>query len=103
MSRVGTRSGAKSRRGAGIPPEGGNYRDTTNEPYTRQFVGTARKGWRDDYTRGFAVINGLPGVIVDSPAGPVQTSAFEFDGGVVRARYVVRNTDKLRQAPPAMR
>lgn len=42
-------------------------------------------------------------MIIGSPAGPVQTSAFEFDGGVVRALYVVRNTDKLRHVPPAMR
>jgi RNA polymerase sigma-70 factor (ECF subfamily) len=69
----------------------------------RFLIGAARKGWRDEYTLRFAVINGLPGVIIDSPAGPVQTSAFEIDGGVVRALYVVRNTDKLRHVPPAKR
>ena len=52
--------------------------------------------WRDDFTLRFATINGLPGVIVDSPQGPVQTAAFEIDGDLVRALYVVRNLDKLR-------
>src|SRR5207237_3769583 len=32
--------------------------------------------WRDDFTLRFATINGLPGVIVDAPEGPVQTAAF---------------------------
>jgi RNA polymerase sigma-70 factor (ECF subfamily) len=52
--------------------------------------------WRDYFTLRFASINGLPGVIVDGPDGPVQTAAFEIDGGVIRALYVVRNLDKLR-------
>lgn len=52
--------------------------------------------WQDSFTVRFATINGLPGIIVDGPAGPVQTTAFEIDGDVVRALYVVRNTDKLR-------
>ena len=52
--------------------------------------------WREDFTVRFASINGLPGVIVDAPEGPVQTAAFEIDGDVIRALYVVRNPDKLR-------
>ena len=52
--------------------------------------------WRDDFTVRLATINGLPGVIVDSPQGPVQTAAFEIDGDLIRALYVVRNLDKLR-------
>jgi len=52
--------------------------------------------WRDDFTVRFASINGLPGVIVDAPAGAVQTTAFEIEGDVIRALYVVRNPDKLR-------
>jgi RNA polymerase sigma-70 factor (ECF subfamily) len=44
----------------------------------------------------FATINGLPGVIVDAPEGVVQTAAFEIEGDVIRALYVVRNVDKLR-------
>ena len=62
----------------------------------RFLIGAARKGWREEYTLRFAVINGLPGVIIDSPEGPIQTSAFEIEDGVVRALYVVRNSDKLR-------
>jgi RNA polymerase sigma-70 factor (ECF subfamily) len=52
--------------------------------------------WREDFKMRFAIINGLPGVIVDSADGPVQTAAIEIDGGVIRALYVVRNPDKLR-------
>jgi RNA polymerase sigma-70 factor (ECF subfamily) len=52
--------------------------------------------WRDDFTVRFAMINGLPGLVVDAPQGPVQTSAFEIEGGAIRALYVVRNPDKLR-------
>jgi RNA polymerase sigma-70 factor (ECF subfamily) len=62
----------------------------------RFLIGAARKGWRDEYTLRYAVINGLPGVIIDAPEGPIQTSAFEIEDGVVRALYVVRNLDKLR-------
>jgi RNA polymerase sigma-70 factor (ECF subfamily) len=59
--------------------------------------------WRQDFTVRFATINGLPGVIVDAPEGVVQTAAFEIEGDVIRALYVVRNPDKLRHlagAPP---
>jgi RNA polymerase sigma-70 factor, ECF subfamily len=52
--------------------------------------------WRQDFTMRFALVNGLPGVVVDSPEGPVQTTAFEIEGDVVKAIYVVRNPDKLR-------
>jgi RNA polymerase sigma-70 factor, ECF subfamily len=67
----------------------------------RFLVGAARKGWRDEFTLRFATINGLPGIIVDSPAGPVQTSAFDIDRDAIRALYVVRNPDKLRRLPAA--
>ena len=62
----------------------------------RFLVGATRKGWRDDFTLRFATINGLPGIIVDAPEGPVQSSAFEIESGAIRALYVVRNPDKLR-------
>jgi RNA polymerase sigma-70 factor (ECF subfamily) len=48
-----------------------------------------------------ALINGLPGVIVDAPEGPVQTAAFEIEGDVIRALYLVRNPDKLRHLAAA--
>jgi RNA polymerase sigma-70 factor, ECF subfamily len=57
--------------------------------------------WRDDFTLRFATINGLPGVIVDSPEGLVQTAAFEIEGDLIRALYVVRNPDKLRHLAAA--
>ena len=52
--------------------------------------------WREDFTLRVATINGLPGLIVDAAQGPVQTAAFEIDGNVIRAVYVLRNPDKLR-------
>jgi RNA polymerase sigma-70 factor (ECF subfamily) len=57
--------------------------------------------WRRDFTLRFALVNGLPGVIVDAPEGPVQTTAFEIDGDAIHAIYVVRNPDKLRHLAPA--
>jgi RNA polymerase sigma-70 factor, ECF subfamily len=57
--------------------------------------------WREDFTVRFATINGLPGLIVDAPEGPVQTTAFEIEGDVIKALYVVRNPDKLRHLAPA--
>jgi RNA polymerase sigma-70 factor (ECF subfamily) len=59
--------------------------------------------WREDFTLRFATINGMPGVIVDGPEGPVQTAAFEIEGEVIRALYVVRNPDKLRHLVAAAR
>jgi RNA polymerase sigma-70 factor, ECF subfamily len=69
-----------------------------------KFEETGRRAgawWRDDRTLRVATINGLPGVIVDAPEGPVQTAAFEIEGDVVRALYVVRNPDKLRHLAAA--
>jgi RNA polymerase sigma-70 factor (ECF subfamily) len=57
--------------------------------------------WREDFRNRFAMINGLPGVVVDSNHGPVQTSAIEIEGDVIRAIYVVRNPDKLRHLASA--
>jgi RNA polymerase sigma-70 factor (ECF subfamily) len=59
--------------------------------------------WREDFTVRFAAINGQPGLIVDAPGGPVQTAAFEVEGDVIRALYVVRNPDKLRHLARAQR
>jgi RNA polymerase sigma-70 factor (ECF subfamily) len=71
----------------------------------RFLVGVTRKHpggwWREDFTLRFATINGMPGVIVDSPKGPVQTTAFEIEGNVIRALYIVRNPDKLRHLAAA--
>jgi RNA polymerase sigma-70 factor (ECF subfamily) len=59
-------------------------------------AGVVRKGWTDTMTIRLDTINGLPGVVVSEPRGVVQTTAFEIDGDVVKAIYVVRNPDKLR-------
>ena len=67
----------------------------------RFLVGATRKGWREDFTLRFSTINGLPGLILDSPEGPVQTTAFEIERDVIRALYVVRNPDKLRHLAAA--
>jgi RNA polymerase sigma-70 factor, ECF subfamily len=67
----------------------------------RFLVGTARKGWREEWEVRFATINGLPGVIIDAPDGPVQTAAFEIEDESIRAIYVVRNPDKLRHLAAA--
>jgi RNA polymerase sigma-70 factor, ECF subfamily len=67
----------------------------------RFLVGATRKGWREDFTLRFATINGLPGVILDGPEGPVQTTTFEIEGDVIRALYMVRNPDKLRHVGAA--
>jgi RNA polymerase sigma-70 factor (ECF subfamily) len=57
--------------------------------------------WREDFTMRLALINGLPGIVVDSREGPVQTAAFEIEGGVIRALYIMRNPDKLRHLATA--
>ncbi len=62
----------------------------------RFLIGVARKGWGEDLVLRFAVVNGLPGAILDGPEGPVQASAFEMEEGRIRALYVIRNPDKLR-------
>ena len=67
----------------------------------RFLIGATRKGWREDFTLRFATINGLPGVIVDGPDGPVQTAAFEIEDGIIKMLYVVRNPDKLQHLATA--
>jgi RNA polymerase sigma-70 factor, ECF subfamily len=47
-------------------------------------------------------INGLPGLIVSSPDGSVQSVAFEIRHDLIRAIYSVSNPEKLSHlAPPA--
>jgi RNA polymerase sigma-70 factor (ECF subfamily) len=59
-------------------------------------AGVVRKGWTADLTARIETINGLPGLIVTDRNGLVQTNAFEFEGDLIKAIYVVRNPDKLR-------
>jgi RNA polymerase sigma-70 factor (ECF subfamily) len=64
-------------------------------------AGVVRKGWTDDMSVRVTPINGLPGLLLSGPNGVVQTNAFEFDGDVVRAIYVMRNPEKLKHLNPA--
>jgi len=59
-------------------------------------AGVVRKGWTDQISVRFEMVNGLPGLLMSGPDGLMQTTAFEFDGDIVTAIYVVRNPDKLR-------
>lgn len=59
-------------------------------------VGATRKGWTDDFRVRLDTINGLPGLIITTARGLLQTNAFEIEDGRVKAIYVVRNPDKLR-------
>ena len=72
----------------------------------RFLVGATRERpgslWREDARFRFATLNGLPAVIVEAPEGLVQTAAFEIEGGLIRALYVVHNPDKLRHLACAL-
>jgi RNA polymerase sigma-70 factor (ECF subfamily) len=57
--------------------------------------------WRADFTMRFARINGLPGIVVEAPWGVALTAAFEIEGDVIRALYVMRNPDKLQHLAKA--
>ena len=59
-------------------------------------AGAVRKGWTADLTAYVETINGLPGLLVADRNGLVQTNAFEFEGDLIKAIYVVRNPEKLR-------
>jgi RNA polymerase sigma-70 factor (ECF subfamily) len=41
-------------------------------------------------------INGLPGFVTMEADGEYQTTAFDIEGGAIKAIYVVRNPDKLK-------
>ena len=58
-------------------------------------AGVVRKGWTDDLSVQFEIVNGLPGLLLIGPNGLMQTNAFEIEDGLVRAIYVVRNPEKL--------
>jgi RNA polymerase sigma-70 factor (ECF subfamily) len=80
---------------------GGKVRAALNELHgadraARFLVGASRKGWQPEFTLRYTAVNGLPGVVIDAPGGPVQTAAFEIEDGLIRAVYIVRNPEKLR-------
>jgi RNA polymerase sigma-70 factor (ECF subfamily) len=45
-------------------------------------------------------VNGGPGFYVEDAGKPVQTIAFDIDGGRIRSVYVVRNPEKLSRLAP---
>ena len=84
----------------GASQHGGGHEIQGADRALRFLVGATRERpgtlWREDVRFRFATVNGLPGVIVEAPEGPVQTAAFEIEGDLIRALYVVHNPDKLR-------
>lgn len=84
---------------------GGKVRSAMNavegaEEVASFLVGVAKphpgQWWQPDFRIRFAVINGLPGIMIVGAAGAMQASAFEIEDGRIKAIYVVRNPDKLR-------
>jgi len=68
---------------------------------TRFVVGVTTKGLAEVTTLRFGPVNGLPGLIVYSTDGSVQTVAFEIQDNRIRTIYTVRNPDKLRHLASA--
>jgi len=68
----------------------------------RFFVGTRAKfPLPADVRMHATTINGLPGVVMHTAAGPFQTFAFELSpDGRIAAIYSTRNPDKLRHVRP---
>jgi RNA polymerase sigma-70 factor, ECF subfamily len=67
----------------------------------RFIVGVGTKGQLAGMTLRFRPVNGLPGLIGQSPDGSVETVAFEIDEDRIRTIYSVRNPDKLKHLAPA--
>lgn len=44
----------------------------------------------------YVQVNGQPGFVIETAAGPLQTMAFDIEAGQITAIYVQRNPDKLR-------
>jgi RNA polymerase sigma-70 factor (ECF subfamily) len=62
----------------------------------RLVASTAPKGWGEVTVARSAIVNGLPGMILEGRAGVIQTVALEIEDDLVRTIYVVRNPDKLK-------
>jgi RNA polymerase sigma-70 factor, ECF subfamily len=67
----------------------------------RLIIGVRTKGLLEATTSRFGPVNGLPGLIVYSPDGYVETVAFEIEEERIRTIYSVRNPDKLKHLTPA--
>ena len=67
-----------------------------------RFIRGARTRGLSEGTRlRFGPVNDLPGLIVYSPDGSVQTVAFEIEDNRIRTIYSVSNPDKLKHLTPA--
>jgi len=66
------------------------------EHVARFLCGVLSKYWSSDMRIRPARINGLPGLVLTLPSGPVQTIALEVRDGLIAKLYTVRNPDKLR-------
>jgi len=65
----------------------------------RFFVGLAAKfGEMTLPWSGPLQVNGLPGYVSRDPAGKLQTTALQIEGGRITAVYIIRNPDKLGAA-----
>jgi RNA polymerase sigma-70 factor (ECF subfamily) len=67
----------------------------------RFVVGTVHKGLPEGSIIRMTPINGLPGLIVYTPDGSVQSVAFEIADNLIRAIYAVNNPEKLSHIAPA--
>ncbi|MEO5766377.1 MAG: sigma-70 family RNA polymerase sigma factor [Casimicrobiaceae bacterium] len=84
-----------------VPDSGGKVPAATNvicgaDRVAAFLAGAVKKGWTADLISRLDTINGLPGLIVTGPNGLVQTTAFEFEGDLIKTIYAVRNPDKLK-------
>jgi len=66
------------------------------EHIARFLCGVLRNYWSSDMRIRPARINGLPGLVLTLPSGPMQTIALEVRHGLIARLYTVRNPDKLR-------
>jgi RNA polymerase sigma-70 factor (ECF subfamily) len=67
----------------------------------RFIIGVSTKGLAEVTTLRFGPVNGLPGLILHSTDGSVQTIAFEIEDDRIRTIYSLRNPDRLRHLASA--
>ena len=67
----------------------------------RFIIGATTKGLAEGTTLRFGPVNGMPGLIVYSTDGSVQTVAFEIEDDRIRTIYSMRNPDKLKHLTSA--
>jgi len=67
---------------------------SSSDHVARFIAGIVRKGWSMPHTARMAWINGLPGLLFETPDG-TETCAFDIEGGRITGVFIVRNPDKL--------